>query len=82
MKGKFCFENAWAREGFFGKNMAQMAALAALQGPGAGDPLSPCRVRAPHAGEMGNSGARSEAESAAWNPSAGVNFGKLGDHSP
>jgi hypothetical protein len=82
MKGKLCFENAWAREGFFGKNMAQNAAITGLQGPGPGHPVSPHRVKAPRAAEMGTSGACSEAEFAAWNPSAGVNFGKLGDHLP
>jgi hypothetical protein len=45
MKGKFCSENGRAREGFFGKKAAEMAPLAGLHGPVAGDPLSPQRVR-------------------------------------
>src|ERR1017187_207723 len=47
MKGKYCSENAWAREGFFGKNWGQPRKITGLQGPGTGYPVSPCRVRVP-----------------------------------
>src|SRR5271157_4030190 len=58
MKGKFCFENAWAREGYFGENVAKIAAITGPQGPGARHPVSPCRVKAQGAGEMGASDPR------------------------
>ncbi len=45
MKGKFCSENGWAREGFFGKKVPQTAEIKVLRGPRGRHPLSPQRVR-------------------------------------
>ena len=47
MKGKFCSENGWAREGFFGKNEAILAILRRLPGPRAGPPYPPAGLGPP-----------------------------------
>src|SRR5580693_1179795 len=50
---KILFRERNGREGFLGKNSGKRGMITGLQGPGAGYPVSPCRVSGPGRGRRG-----------------------------